>query len=432
MRTKVVRMLALALMVGGVSIVVGQQPGPGDKAGGLPSPGVTKKHKKGATQENPNVGQKAAPAKSKLEEMLAEAIKNNPDIRVAAAKLAEADAELNRARLQVMQKVVTLYHAIETQKRTVARWESDAKRLNEEAKRGIIDHTVLAETDHQLALAKGKLEELESQLPALLGKPARAEIDARVLEVYRVRELSDQLFRLDSPTIVRRESLISLAEWEKRHKATGPMSERLRKALQTSVTVDYKDMTFAAILKGLSKKVPGLAFRHPTSSPDALKMSLQFEEALPVSAILQALADESGYSFFVREYGILVTLPHEAPPGAMKVEEFLRQKPADESRHASSSGKNPPAESVEAVIKSVGKDADGLLTISIGSDAGLAKGQTLELYWMPHKAPINDARSFGTVRIVEVDAHQAVAQPVGGLKRKPQPGDRIIAQIQKK
>src|SRR6266849_6689180 len=46
-----------------------------------------------------------------LEDVLAQALKDNPDIRVAQAKAQEADAELNRAKLQVMQKVVALYAA---------------------------------------------------------------------------------------------------------------------------------------------------------------------------------------------------------------------------------------------------------------------------------------------------------------------------------
>ncbi len=52
--------------------------------------------------------------------MLAEALRNNPDIRVAAAKLAEAEVELNRTRLQVMQKIVALHAAIASKKTEIA------------------------------------------------------------------------------------------------------------------------------------------------------------------------------------------------------------------------------------------------------------------------------------------------------------------------
>jgi hypothetical protein len=144
---------------------------------------------------------------------------------------------------------------------------------------------------------------------------------------------------------------------------------------------------------------------------------------MPVYAILQALEDETGCMFFVREYGIVATTKNGAPLGAMTVEEFLRHKPADESRAKFGA-------LMEGVINSI--DAGGLFTISIGSDVGLGKGQTLELYWKPHKPPIEDARPFGTVRIVEVEPHQAVVQPVGRLSHNPQPGDRIIGSIQKK
>src|SRR5947208_549434 len=51
-----------------------------------------------------------------LEEMLAKALKDNPDIRVAESKVREAEAELNRVRLQVMQKLVALQHSLKTQR----------------------------------------------------------------------------------------------------------------------------------------------------------------------------------------------------------------------------------------------------------------------------------------------------------------------------
>src|SRR5262245_20759456 len=41
-----------------------------------------------------------------LDELLAQALKNNPDIRVAEAKMREADAELYRARVNILNRVV--------------------------------------------------------------------------------------------------------------------------------------------------------------------------------------------------------------------------------------------------------------------------------------------------------------------------------------
>ena len=51
---------------------------------------------------------------SQLEELLAQALRDNPDMRVADAKVREAEAELNRARLLVIQKVVAHQHTVET------------------------------------------------------------------------------------------------------------------------------------------------------------------------------------------------------------------------------------------------------------------------------------------------------------------------------
>src|SRR5215469_3745646 len=118
MRSKVGRTLALTLLLGGVGLVLGQTPQQpqGAESGPNQLPN-RKKIRVEEEEETPKAAKQKAPQKkSALEEMLAEALKNNPDIRVAAAKLAEADAELNRTRLQVTQKVASLHHAILSQK----------------------------------------------------------------------------------------------------------------------------------------------------------------------------------------------------------------------------------------------------------------------------------------------------------------------------
>ena len=97
MRRTAVEIGALAALLLGVGLAWGQ--------GAVPQPLETKA--------------KNAETKSKLEEMLEKALRDNPDLRLAAAKVAEADAELNRARLQVVQKVGAAYQAIEVRKAAV-------------------------------------------------------------------------------------------------------------------------------------------------------------------------------------------------------------------------------------------------------------------------------------------------------------------------
>lgn len=93
---------------------------------------------------------------------------------------------------------------------------------------------------------------------------------------------------------------------------------------------------------------------------------------------------------------------------------------------ARAGGKNPPPENVEGLVKNT--DVSGLMTLTIGSDAGLAKGQTLELFRLNPSAP-SHSKYLGTVRILEADAKQAVAQPVGRLSDKPRAGDRVASRI---
>lgn len=93
---------------------------------------------------------------------------------------------------------------------------------------------------------------------------------------------------------------------------------------------------------------------------------------------------------------------------------------------ARSGSKNPPQEDVEGLVKNT--DPSGLMTITIGSDAGLSKGHTLELFRVNTSSP-SQSRYLGTVRILEAEAHQAVVQPVGRLSAPPQSGDHVASRI---
>jgi hypothetical protein len=411
MQSKVVRMLALAVLLCGVGIGLGQQQYPGAKDGVAVPPKQGKKIRVEDEEEAPRGKQKAPQTKSQLERMLAEALKNNPDIRVAAAKLAEADAELNRTRLQVTQKVVTLHHAIESQKATLDYLQKKYDRKLALRQQRAIEMELVDKASDELMAAKAKLAELEAQIPALLGKTAHADIDLD--SRLDVEEVNPYYREIIQGARLEREKA--------RRKVVGPLAERMRKALQTPVKVDYKEVSLTHVFTGLENKAPGLSLRYDSVSET--KVTVHFDEALPVSAILQALADDYDLRFTVRDYGIRVTSTRvPAPPGALTIEEFLRQKPAEQPRSQPASGKNPPPNEVEGHVKNI--DASGLMTLSIGSDAGLVKGHTLELYRMTEKP-----KYLGTVRIIETDTKQSVAQPVGRLTAPPQKGDRVASRI---
>jgi hypothetical protein len=155
---------------------------------------------------------------------------------------------------------------------------------------------------------------------------------------------------------------------------------------------------------------------------------LRLSGAVPLGAALQALEDVAKISFAVREYGILVT-DQPLPQGAVRLHAFWKaQAGAEKPKAAEGSGegsgtKNPPTENVEGVVKRV-DDNSGLVTISIGSDAGLTKGHTLEVF------RLNPPKYLGTIRLLEVKPTESVGKPTPTRQGdKIQSGDRVASRI---
>jgi hypothetical protein len=90
----------------------------------------------------------------------------------------------------------------------------------------------------------------------------------------------------------------------------------------------------------------------------------------------------------------------------------------------SSVAKRPPPEDVEGIITETDLK-NGLVTLSIGSDAGLSKGNTLEIYRLKP-----EAKYLGSLRIIDVNPHEAVGRPLDPNKAKLiQKGDIVAANI---
>jgi len=85
---------------------------------------------------------------------------------------------------------------------------------------------------------------------------------------------------------------------------------------------------------------------------------------------------------------------------------------------------NPPPDDVEGLVR---RAEGNLVTLSIGSDAGLTKGQTLEVFRFG-AAP----RYIGRIKIVDVEAHQAVGQVVGRVSTAIKVGDTAASSIMRR
>src|SRR5262249_44842404 len=110
---------------------------------------------------------------------------DNPDIRVAETKVREAEAELNRTRLLVTQKVVSLYHAIESQKALIQIAETDLAQAHRKVRTGVEHPDIVLKPQQALAIAKAKLAELEAEIPYLLGKPSQAAWKTQITDLER-------------------------------------------------------------------------------------------------------------------------------------------------------------------------------------------------------------------------------------------------------
>ncbi|GIW81798.1 MAG: hypothetical protein KatS3mg105_3605 [Gemmatales bacterium] len=84
----------------------------------------------------------------------------------------------------------------------------------------------------------------------------------------------------------------------------------------------------------------------------------------------------------------------------------------------------PPPEDVEGIVKAIDAKS-GLITISIGSDAGLSRGNTLEVYRLRP-----EPKYLGKIRILDVTPHNAVGRLLQENRlRSIREGDTVASSI---
>jgi hypothetical protein len=450
-----IKTFALAAVLTGAGLLFGQNP---QQPGQNPQ-GTKTDPAKGPDEKPAPKADKEAPPKTKLEEMIQQALRNNADIRVAEAKVAEAEAELNRTRLVIMQKVVLYNTNVADAKAKVAVAERHLKRLQELNQRGAAAVSVqeIDTAEAELQSAKANLAKVEAELPLLLGTPAhgraadpaiekgfeffrrasldlygdpnawregRPELDRVAAEQWFKYLQKDPKDTIDTNTAF---ALAALAAAGVKPPVQGPMAERIKNALDKPIKVDISSIDPRSALMGLLDRVDGVSYIIPLKVPELgpNTIDLKFDHEVPLGAALQAWQDVCSPSvrMVVREYGILVTDDKHVPPGASLLYDVWKGgKDARAARAAKA------AERVEGKVKAV-DDKAKLFMIDIGSDAGLKKGDLLELYRPDPKAP----KYLGRLKVVEVKATEAVAEPFGGAKDgEVKVGDNVTSQLHDK
>ncbi len=419
MRTMAVNATALALLLAGASLALGQ-PAPKHRVEEEEEAPAKRKVTRVEEEEGPRA--KAPAAKSKLEEMLAQALKDNPDIRVATAKLGEAEAQLNRVRLQVMQKVVTLYHTIEMARTDVATAERALARMKQLSKTRAVSHDEVDAAEAALAAAKAKLAAVEAEVPYVTGKQPQTADAAALRGMLYLSRVQAANSLLGYSMTLRLSDLATggvAGAGPAPRAVQGPLAERLRKALDEPVSLSVTEAGVSDVLRLLREKEPALNVKFvPGLAPPKLTFELK---DLSLGAALEYLEDSlPHYTIVVREYGLLLTPTERVPPGAVPLHDFWKKA---RGQTAAGAEKNPPAQDVEGVVKKV--DASGLVTISVGSDAGLVKGHTLEVFRTTAPTP----KYMGTIQVLETTRTEAVCRPVGHMPGMPTAGDRVASRI---
>lgn len=263
-------------------------------------------------------GAPAAP-KSKLEEMLEKALKNNPDLRVAAAKVQEAEAELNRTRLEVTRKVIRTYSALDAAKKNAEGAEQRLTELRTLATRATVSKEDVQAAEKALGQAKAELAAAEAEVPYLLGEEPMLGRHGGLVKAVTFSPDGRFLVTSDDASVI----LWDVARAAPASKPPqGTVADRIRAALDTPVTVDYKDTPLAGVLKEFEKKYL-LTFATWYNDGPPPNVNLHCDD-LPLGAVLQAIGDQTRVGFVVRDYGILVFFNERPPDDAVSLHDFWK------------------------------------------------------------------------------------------------------------
>lgn len=287
----------------------------------------------------PKAEKKADPA----EAAIAAALANDPDVKMARAKIQLAEAELAKARHAVTLKVLATQSAVQDAKLAISVAEQEARVFMQIAKSNQVPNPE-KQPDYRLALdkverAKAKLATAEAELKLLVGN----ESERTALVIRGSGQLPTLYFR----SAVAHDALeFHTFETSPSKAPAGPIPERIRAALDKPVKLGAKDET-VKIGQALEvfKKEAGLdvpvrgEFMHPRPLYDDKGQAMTRDgqpiishsqiisegETLPVGAWLQLFQDTSGGTFYVREYGLLFA--KSGPPDAPTLTAFWKQKP---------------------------------------------------------------------------------------------------------
>ncbi|MBN9517812.1 TolC family protein [bacterium] len=278
-----------------------------------------------------SVGQPPAPPKAidPTDALIQKALANDPDVQVARAKLALAEAEVAKARQASVTRVITLRDTVEQQRQAVGRLVEKLSFVEKAAKQGGASREDLLVVQEQVASARAALERAEIELRLLTGDGPKAAAGAGTGLRIHIPPLGP-LPPDQDPEVIRMLTEM-IGQGLVRKGPSGLIPDRIRSALDVKVRLGNKGdgISLDAAME-VFKREAGLDVSiRPTPSP--MPRIVLAGEELPVGAWFQMFQDHGGqrdgFAFYVREYGLLVAYRQTAPPDAMTLTEFWRARP---------------------------------------------------------------------------------------------------------
>lgn len=266
----------------------------------LPANGQTRAVQKEVNGLLKDMRQPKAP--DTVDGQIAAALANDPDVRIAQAKVALAEAELAKVRQATTQKVVTLHSAIAEQRKLVDLAEKKNSLSTELYKKGTLSYSELIQDQLTYTAAKNKLAAMETELNLLVGdgpKPAGSAPPPSTL----IPRPADPVAPPPGPAAV----------------APGSIQGRVRVALDKKLKLGASGdkVTFEKALD-VFKTQAGLDV--PVRAEAKVNAIVTLGEELSVGAWFQLFADGTqGTVILVREYGLLVTNISLSPPDGLSV-----------------------------------------------------------------------------------------------------------------
>ena len=277
---------------------------------------------------------------------VAAALANDPDVKVARAKVQLAEAELAKSKQGVVLKVMTLRAAIDENKRAVAVAEERYRWADQMVQKGALENAKLLEERGKLATAQAALAKGEMELKLVTGGGGNRRCAAGAARCLRTQHdlrpcvVGD--FRAGATTRRHGCSPQSLSATRSKARSPSASAQALDKPVKLGAKGDRvkleQALEFIKKEAGLDVPVRGPIHQVGPITTDGEELTVGawfqlFEDNayLPISDVDPKATFGSRLHkgrFYVREYGILLSTINLAPSDAPTLTEFWKQKPA--------------------------------------------------------------------------------------------------------